>query len=259
MDDRRAGRVIRMLRHRRGWRQRDLADRSGVSESAISDMELGRIDRYTLATVRAVLNALDGRAALDVLWGGRGDLDRLLDADHAWLQEEWAKRKTAAGWLVWPEASYNHYGERGRIDSLSFHPPTGILDVSELKTGVFDLQDLIGSVDAKVRIGRRLAADRGWRIQHVVASLVVADGRTARRRIEHHPTLFARFDLRGRAASAWLRRPRGGTSGLLLFVKLPHANQGRLGRAGRRRVRITRPRASVEGMPDPPSDPPERA
>jgi Predicted transcriptional regulators len=123
MDDQRIGRVILILRQRRGWRQADLAVRSGVSESAISDMERGRVDRYTLATVRRVLRALDATAVLDVTWGGRGDLDRLLDADHARLVLSWADRHRRSGWDVWNEASFNIYGARGRIDQLALHPP----------------------------------------------------------------------------------------------------------------------------------------
>jgi hypothetical protein len=47
-------------------------------------MEHGRIDRFTLATIR-VLRALDASVSLDVRWHWRGDLDRLLDGDHARL------------------------------------------------------------------------------------------------------------------------------------------------------------------------------
>jgi hypothetical protein len=48
-------------------------------------MEHGRIDRFTLATIRRVLRAFDASVSLDVRWHGRGDLDRLLDGDHARL------------------------------------------------------------------------------------------------------------------------------------------------------------------------------
>lgn len=107
MDDHRLGRAILVLRQRRGWRQVDLSHRSGVSTSAISDLERGHAGRYTLATARRVLNALDGTARLDVRWGGLGDLDRLLDADHATLLRIWAEDHRAAGWEVWNEASYS--------------------------------------------------------------------------------------------------------------------------------------------------------
>ncbi|MGH2418827.1 MAG: helix-turn-helix domain-containing protein, partial [Candidatus Limnocylindria bacterium] len=135
MNDARIGRVMRVLRQRRGWRQRDLAARAGVSKSAISTIERGQVDRYTIATIRKVLRALDGTVELYAVWGGHGDLDRLLDADHARLVEMWADRHQRAGWSVWAEASYSIFGERGRIDLLCFHAPTGTLEAAECKTG----------------------------------------------------------------------------------------------------------------------------
>lgn len=40
--------------------------------------------------------------------------------------------------------SFNHYGDRGRYDILAFHPPTGILLVVEVKTGIGDVQATLG-------------------------------------------------------------------------------------------------------------------
>lgn len=249
MDDARIGRSVRALRMRRGWRQIDLAARAGVSRSAISDLERGRAERYTVATIRMVLGALDATAELYVMWGGHGDLDRLLDADHAQLVAAWAERHRHAGWEIWPEASYSIYGERGRIDLLAFHPPTGTLAVAECKTGIWDLQDTLGRLDAKVRLAPRVAAERGWIVRRVVGALIVADGRTARRRVGQFPALFSRFDVRGWAAKAWVRDPSPPAQGLLTFVMLPIANGSRLGRAGRRRVRLrsTKSRSAGSG------------
>jgi transcriptional regulator with XRE-family HTH domain len=246
MDDHRIGRMLRVLRHRRGWRQVDLAGRAGVSQSAVSDMERGRIDRYTVRTIRQTLRALDASVALDPLWGGRGDLDRLLDADHAMLTGYWTDQHRRAGWETWNEASYSVYGERGRIDMMAFHAPTRILEVAECKTGIWDVQDTLGKLDEKVRLAPRIAAERGWMATAVVGALVVLDGTTVRRRVEQHATLFAPFSVRGRAASAWVRRPRPllpGT-GLLAFVS-PRTNHGRPGRAGQRRVQRSPGVASV--------------
>lgn len=238
MDDQRIGRVILVLRQRRGWRQQDLASRAGVSQSAISDMERGHIDRYTLRTIRSVLRALDASARLEPMWRGRGDLDRLLDADHARLMQDWADRHQRAGWEVWNEATYSIYGERGRIDQLAYHPSTAVLEVTEGKTGIWDVQDTLGRLDEKIRLAPQVAAQRGWKVSRVVGALVIVDGTTARRRVREHEHLFARYSLRGRAASAWVRDPRPATDGLLLFVSLPPTNQRRLRRAGQRRVRV---------------------
>lgn len=255
MDDQRIGRVIVILRQRRRWRQADLAARSGVSQSAISDMERGRMDRYTIRTVRNLLRALDASATLEVNWGGRGDLDRVLDADHARLMQRWADSHRRAGWDVWNEASYSIYGERGRIDQLAFHPQTGVLEVAEGKTGIWDVQETLGRLDAKVRLAPRIAQERGWRIRRVVGALVLSDGRTIRRRVVEHAGLFARYGTRGHAAHAFVRDPRREAEGLLVFVSLPPTNQGGLRRAGQRRVRRPATSLSVDPktMPSPPA------
>ena len=246
MDDARIGRTIRALRQRRGWRQTDLAARAGVSRSAISNIERGRVERYALATVRAVMRALNASVELYAMWGGHGELDRLLDADHARLVQEWADRHRRAGWEVWPEASYSIFGERGRIDLLAFHPPTGVLVVSECKTGIWDVQDTIGRLDVKVRLAPTVTKERGWDVRRVIGALVIAEGRTVRRRVAQHELLFGRYDLRGWAAHAFVRDPGDGGTGILTFVVLPHANQDGLRRAGQRRVRVETRRQARE-------------
>jgi transcriptional regulator with XRE-family HTH domain len=233
MDDARIGRTIRVLRQRRGWRQVDLAERAGVSDSAISDMERGHVDRYTLATVRDVFRALNARADVFATWGGHGDLDRLLDADHATLVEGWAGLHLDAGWEIWSEASYSIYGERGRIDLLSFHPAARVLEVTECKTGIWDLQDTTGRLDVKVRLAPQVARSRGWEAERVVGALVIADGRTARRRVHDFDSTLRAFDLRGRQAIEFVRDPTIPGHAALVFRALPRST-GR--RAGQQRV-----------------------
>lgn len=248
MDDARIGRIVVVLRQRRGWRQTDLATRAGISESAVSRIEHGQVDRYTVATVRRVFKALDAAASLDVRWHGRGDLDRLLDADHASVVEAWTERHARAGWETWNEASFNIYGERGRIDLLAFHPPTGFLEVAECKTGLWDNQETLGVLDMKVRLAPKVAAQRGWTVSAVVPALIFLDGRTVRRRLTEHKTLFARYDTRGKSAHAWVRRPSAGASGLLAFVPLPNLNETGPRRAGQQRFRARRQPVSVTKM-----------
>ncbi len=247
MDDGRIGASIRLLRYRRGWRQVDLAAHAGLSQSAVSDMERGHLDRYTIAAVRGVLRALDARAELDVVWRSRGDLARLLDADHARLVEVWARRHLAAGWEVWPEASYSVYGERGRIDLLCFHPPSGVLEVGEIKTGIWNVNETIGALDAKVRLAPRMAIQRGWKVERTVACLVVLDGRTQRRRLDDHGAQFRALTVRGAAAQSFVRDPASVEgSGVLALISLPPTNQGGLSLAGRRGVRRRRGASPAE-------------
>ena len=237
MDDAGLGRTLRVLRQRRGWRQVDLADRAGFGRSVISDIEHGRAARHTIGTTRRILRALGAEITIGVRWGGPGDLDRLLDRDHATLVRVWAELNQSRGWETWPEASFSVYGERGRIDLIAFHPPTGVLQVAEMKTGVWDLQEMLGRLDTKIRLAPRLAAERGWVTRRVVGALVIADGRTARRRIAEHAVLFRRYAVRGPAAKAFIARPTDDVTGILTFVSLPHSTHRGVRRAGQRRVR----------------------
>src|SRR5262245_32457445 len=112
MDDVRIGRVLRALRRRRGWTQCELAARCGLSQQAISLVERGHGLRLSGETMRRVFAALDARWDPVVTWRG-GDLDRLLDADHAAIVDEVVRRLVALRWNVRVEVTYSHFGERG--------------------------------------------------------------------------------------------------------------------------------------------------
>ena len=141
------------------------------------------------------------------------------------------------------EVTFSRYGERGSIDILAWHAATGTLLVIEIKTVIVDVQSLLAGLDRKVRNAPFIARERGWQPQAVVPVLIVLEGTTARRRIAEHPALFARFALRGRAGSAWLRNPVGGPAprGILLMTKLPKARSDDRRRAGRQRIRTNAP------------------
>ena len=123
------------------------------------------------------------------------------------------------GWTVRVEVSFNHYGDRGRIDILAYHAATAVLAVVEIKSTVGDAQDTLGRLDVKVRLAPKIAADLGWRRSAVVPVLVLEDGTTPRRHVAQHGGLFRHFDCRGRSALAWLRHPsQSPPAGILLFL-----------------------------------------
>lgn len=238
MNGDRVGRAVRALRHARDWTQTEHARRAGCSASVISRLERGNLRACSLGTLDGILGALRARLVMSVDWRG-GELSRLLDADHAQLQERWAAVKQAARrrWEAHQEVTYNHYGDRGSIEDLSFDPRSGTLLVSELKSGIFDVQRMLAKIDEKERLAAGLADRFGWEVRRIVSCLVVADTRTNRRRVVEHAAIFSRFDCRGRSATAWLSDQAKPATGLLLFVPLANgrAMQGR--RAGRQRVR----------------------
>ena len=215
-------RALRSLRRSRGWRQVDLAVRAATSRQTVSRVERGQLRGVTLARVEQLAAALDGSIDVQLRWRGE-QLDRLVDARHARLQEAAAAMLATNGWQVWPEVSFNHFGDRGRVDLLAFHPASGTLMVVEVKSGIGDLQDSIGRLDVKARLGRTLARSVGaGPVRAVIPAFVIGDSRHARRTVLEHATLFHRYAVRGRSALAWVRRPRmPAPSGLLWFVNLP--------------------------------------
>jgi transcriptional regulator with XRE-family HTH domain len=238
MNDRRLGRVVRTRRHRRGWRLVDLAARARVGPGVCSLLERGYAGRLTVRTARAIAAAVDLPLDWDIGWQ-RQEIDRLLDADHATLIAAWVRRLEALGWVVRTEVSFNHYGDRGRIDVVAFHPDHRVLLVVEVKTALVDAQDTLGTLDVKARVAPIVARDLGWRPRLVVPAFVIAEGTTARRQVARLEPLFGRYALRGHAAASWLRDPASGTpTGLLVFTKLPSGIGIDRRRAGRRRVRL---------------------
>jgi transcriptional regulator with XRE-family HTH domain len=238
MRDEEIGRSVRTLRHRRGWRQTDLSERANRPRSALVDLEAGRLGALKLDTIRAFADALGARFTL-TLASGAGDPRLLIDAGHAFLQDHWKSTLQRWGWLVRAEVSFNHYGERGRIDLLAYHPTLRILLVIEIKTVLWDIQALLGGLDVKVRVAPFTARELGWQPRITLPGILLAAGTTVRRRIDEHTSLFAPFDLRGRAAISWLRRPEDGPHGLLILTELPDVAPGDRRRAGRRRVRLS--------------------
>jgi len=232
MDDQRSGRVVRMLRQRRGWRQVDLASLAGCSQSLVSLIERGHLDRISLRRLRRVLAALDAWSSLEVRWRGP-DLDRLLDARHARIVDAVAARLRMAGWTVEVEVTYSEFGERGSFDLLAFHPRLGVVLAVEVKTELVSVEATLRKLDEKERLAATVALKRfGWQARSVSRLLVIAEGPTARRRVQRHAALFSRaFPARNVAVRRWLRKPVGRLSGLWFFSD----SNGRSGKSDRRR------------------------
>jgi transcriptional regulator with XRE-family HTH domain len=107
VDDRRAALTIRTLRVRRGWRQKDLAARAGVSRQLVTKIESGRIESVPLRAVRKVVAALGGTAEILIRAPG-GEADRALNAGHAAMHEAAARLfRRVDGWVTAPEVTFS--------------------------------------------------------------------------------------------------------------------------------------------------------
>ena len=238
MDDRRVGLAIRAVRRARGWRQTDLARASGLAQTSVSVIERGHLDRTSLAQIRRVFGALDGRFEFDVRWRG-GGLDRTLDERHALLVGVAVDRLRRYGWDPQVEVTYAIYGERGSIDVLAFHRATGSLLVIEVKTELTSVEETLRRHDAKVRLGSRIGRERfGWAAATTSRILVIAELSTSRRRVvQHEAVLDAVLPDSSGAVRRWLSAPVGVLRGRW-FLPVGTTGAGRATTGGPDRMRL---------------------
>lgn len=186
---------------------------AGVSQSLVSDVERGHLERIAIGTIHDLAAAVDARAAIGLSWRA-GDLDRLTDERHAVLAEAVARLLRALGWDVHAEVTYSIDGERGSIDLLAWHAGTRSLLVVEIKTELTSVEATLRAHDAKHRLAHVIAGRYGWRPATVSRLIVLPDGSTARRRVHRlaaivGPTMVTdAWRIR-----AWLRSPSGTIDG----------------------------------------------
>jgi transcriptional regulator with XRE-family HTH domain len=248
MDDIRVGRLLRALRRRRGWTQRALGKRAGVSQQAISLVQRGHGASLSGRTMRRIFAALDARWEPTVSWRG-GALDRLLDEDHSHLVEATVARLRARGWSVDVEVTYSSYGERGSIDVLAARPMLRAVVLIEVKSELTSIEATLRKMDEKSRLVRRVLCHEryGFEPLAVGSLLVLPSTDTSRRRLRASAiVLDAGLPARGRAVQRWLGEPHGGLHGVWL---LADTNRGGATptRGGPSRVR--RPRSTLTATP----------
>jgi transcriptional regulator with XRE-family HTH domain len=215
MDDRRVGLVVRAARQRRELRQADLAKKANVSQSVISNIEGGRLGSVSLKTLRRVASEVDVVVTLSAQWrGGQGD--RLIDRAHASLVDFVIATLRDAQWEVLPEFTFNHYGDRGSVDVLAWHPGERILLIIEVKATLTDLQDLLSSLSKKLRVVPDAArTELGWDPNHIARIVVVAATHLNRAIVARHRATFdSSFPARSRQVKAWLERASGPIAGV---------------------------------------------
>ena len=207
---------------------------AGLHRSTVSVVERGHWDARSFGIIGRVAAVLGVRLDLTARWRG-GEMDRLLNAGHSAMHEVVAELFDGLpDWLRQPEESFAVYGERGVIDVLCFHSPTGSLLV---KTEIVDVQHLVGGVDRKTRLAARVATERGWIARSTACWVMVRDTRTDRRSLAAHWSMLrSAFPADGHAARSWLVKPRGNIRALS-FMTFAHDSNVSQRTSGVRRVR----------------------
>ncbi len=132
------------------------------------------------------------------------------------------------------EATFNHYGDRGSIDVLGFHPVSRCAVAVEVKSDLTGVEETARRIDVKVRLAPDIVLrEFGAWPTAVGRLLVLPRSTTAWRRIDR---LRATFDavLPGRTEEArrWLRSPAGRFAGVM-FVSSSNGGGQRSQRTGR--------------------------
>jgi transcriptional regulator with XRE-family HTH domain len=238
MNDLRVGRVIRAVRIRHGWRQADVANRAGVSQQLVAVVEAGRLGEVTVRSLRAVCRVLSIEILLTPRWKG-GEVDRLLDREHAAVVEIVATTLRERSWSTLAEYSFSQYGERGSVDLIGWHAGNAALVVVEVKTRIYDVQDLLRRLDRKARlVPALLQRERGWSPRNL-GRILVLPRTTANRAVlaRHAQTFASALPAETSTVHTWLRRPAGSLGGVW-FVAYTNRAGGTPHVVGRQRVRL---------------------
>jgi len=237
VDPQRLGQLVRITRHRSGWRQSDLAARCGVSRGLISLVERGFADHVPLYRLRQISQRLDLEIVGYDVRSRTGVVDRLLDEAHAHLVAGAVELLGRFGWEVAPEVSCPRYGERGSFDLLAFHRATSNLLVVEVRSELVSVEATLRKLDEKVRLARFVGHERfEWDAKTVSRLLFLPRSSTSHRQVARHASVID-LVLPGRTAeaTAWLRHPVERFGGVI-FASNANLARTRRGRACRIRA-----------------------
>ncbi len=210
----RLGTALREARWRSGFRQRDVADRAGISQSFVSRLERGRAVCVSLETW-SVVAASVGEQFVAFLEAAPG-ADRPRDLEHVRRQSAVVEIAAQGGWVARPELALDPGLGRSRsIDVALVRPDARQAVVVEIWDWFDDVGAGLRGLDAKVAIlaarlekeasgsDRAPGSTRDPRPWTARGLYVVRDTRRNRTLLDELRPLFAaRF---GGSSVGWLR------------------------------------------------------
>jgi transcriptional regulator with XRE-family HTH domain len=239
------GNTFRAIRLELRLRQADVAERAGVSQQTVSDLECGHFGAMSVDTYCRIAAALDADIPLAPRWRGP-KLDRILDRRHALLQNRAVELLTALGWNLATEVPFNRYGDRGSVDILGWRSERRALLIVEIKSEITSLEETLRVLNMKRRVVPiAMREERGWEARHHAALLILPDATTHRRLVKRHEALVsASLPDRGWDVRHWLNDPSGELRGLMF---LPNTGRGGAMRKAPASRRVRRARAAGPG------------
>jgi len=200
---RRIGNGLRDARRAACLRQRDVAERAGISQPFVSRLERGHGTCASLETIAACAAACGLRLAAFVELAPGADPPR--DAQHLRRQELVVRAAATGGWRASPERPVDPTAPRSRsIDVLLERPNRREIAVAEIVDLVTDAGAEMRNLEDKVAAVRRERASAGpsgdpWKVRGL---LVLRATRRNRALVRSAAGVFAaRFPGR---SSAWI-------------------------------------------------------
>ncbi len=180
-----------------GWGQAEFARRAGTSQSTVSRLERGLLDRVDLATIGRVIDAMGSRLDLRVEAPFLADRRRQQDPAHAKCVAYVVRRLMAAGWVAKREVEIGHARSHGWIDVLAYRATDRALLVVEMKTEIEDLGRIERARTWYEREAETAARRLGWAVRSVGGAIVVLDTEATEMRLRlNRDALVQTFPVR---------------------------------------------------------------
>ncbi len=198
------GRQVAEVRRAIRWTQADLGRVVGVTQSVISDIELGRQADLSLRRAEALLDAMGARLRISI------DPPRVAEAlqrdlVHVHCSAFVARRMRAAGWDTRAEVEVGGDRSRGWIDLLAYQETRRSLLVIEIKTEIRDVGDLERALSWYEREAWAAGRRQGWQPRRVgSAVLLLATAENDRLAHSLRSVLADRFPCRAAALTELL-------------------------------------------------------
>jgi transcriptional regulator with XRE-family HTH domain len=176
-----AGQEIRDERRRRRWSVLQLAERAGMSDAHVAQIEAG--EPASIESYARLFTALDREPELHSTDKRRRPQPHRQDADfvHAAMAEVEASRLAGFGFSLAIDEPYQHYKFAVRADVLAWDLRARALLHIENRTEFPNIQEALGAYATKRAYLGRVIADRlglrgGWVTEtHVIAALWTSD------------------------------------------------------------------------------------
>jgi transcriptional regulator with XRE-family HTH domain len=202
------GRMFRDSRRALGLSQREIEERTGISQSAQSRFERGLASAVDLRALDLLATALGG--IVRITFDAPFLVDRAMQRDlvHARCIAYVARRLERFGWTVETEVEIaGSYGP-GWIDILAFHPGSGRLLVVEVKTEIHDLGRIQRTLAWYESRSAAAARQRGWQVRTTHAALLILGTEVVDRDLHDNRQLLATaFPVRASELARFLEEP----------------------------------------------------